>query len=140
VAEFRGVNPRFVSLDEAGEFSGMHPSEQAKQRGWGDDWDNTPAGVILRPLPLGTLVEAWDAAADRLVVGTVVRRESRADSSAYTVRLPDVEITVRRELVTVFDRSPEGIERFLDGPRTAEEMARPEIPKTPEEIERWLDA
>lgn len=123
-------------MDEASKFDGRHPSEQARRRGWGDDWDNTPGGVILRPIPVGTLVEFYDLAHDQLMLGRVVARHpddpwANRTTTTYEVETPTGKVTVGRESIAIFDRSPEGIEAFLEGERTAETMS-------PEEMERWL--
>lgn len=113
------------------EFRGEHPSVQAKQ--WGDDWDNTPGGVILRPIPEGTLVEFFDIARDQLMLGRIVNRYRNDPLTTYFIETPTGNYRIGREKIAIFDRSPEGIEAFLEGPWTAETMS-------PEELERWLDA
>lgn len=114
-------------------------ASEVTQHQWGDDWDETQAGVRVPPIDLGTVVEVFDQQRDQLVIGTVtkritaVTRPSRSAPSGprtvYMVQCGDFEIRASREFMSVFDRSPEAIEAWLEGDR----------PRTAEEIERFLD-
>lgn len=129
-----GMRPRHVWVDEATRNVQLgERAQHAVRRQMADDWDVTSAGVLLQPIPLGTTVEAFDMQRDQVTIGEVVRREKRSDATGswitiYRVRCEWGEVGVGRDHLSVFDRSPEGIERWLDDDR----------PRTPEEIERWL--
>lgn len=119
---FRGPRPQHIIVDEASVF----PITSRRQLG--DEWDETPAGVRLPPLRLGTFVEVWDNMTDRAELGQVIVREFAHGVTLYTIRTQGADIRTERVNISVVDlESVDGVLEYLDGddqPRTAEEVIR----------------